>query len=151
MNYYTTLMILVWMTLAILCILASENDRYSKQKKRLLRVTYILVGAAALAEWLGVQLTGNLNVSPWLLRAVKLFDYTLTPIAGGAIMAALAPLGAILGFSSANQALMIALYIAMDSFGTACNVTGDGAIAIAVQRLFTSPGRSRCGAGGSQR
>ena len=86
MNYYTTLMILVWMTLAILCILASENDRYSKQKKRLLRVTYILVGAAALAEWLGVQLTGNLNVSPWLLRAVKLFDYTLTPIAGGAII-----------------------------------------------------------------
>ena len=72
-------------------------------------------------------------------------------VPGGAIMAALAPLGAILGFSSANQALMIALYIAMDSFGTACNVTGDGAIAIAVQRLFTSPGRSRCGAGGSQR
>jgi len=57
-------------------------------------------------------------------------------VPGGAIMAALAPLGAILGLSSENQALMIALYIAMDSFGTACNVTGDGAIAIVVQRLF---------------
>ena len=31
---------------------------------------------------------------------------------------------------------MISLYIAMDSFGTACNVTGDGAIAIVVDKLF---------------
>jgi Na+/H+-dicarboxylate symporter len=30
---------------------------------------------------------------------------------------------------------MIALYIAMDSFGTACNVTGDGAIAVVVDRI----------------
>ncbi len=39
-------------------------------------------------------------------------------------------------FTDADCALMIALYIAMDSFGTACNVTGDGAIAIAVARIF---------------
>ena len=57
-------------------------------------------------------------------------------VPGGAIMAALAPLGSILGFTADQQALMIALYIAMDSFGTACNVTGDGAIAIVVDRLF---------------
>ena len=56
-------------------------------------------------------------------------------IPGGAIMAALAPLSSILGFSAEHQALMIALYIAMDSFGTACNVTGDGAIAIIVDKL----------------
>jgi len=31
---------------------------------------------------------------------------------------------------------MIALYIAMDSFGTACNVTGDGAIALVVNKMF---------------
>ena len=31
---------------------------------------------------------------------------------------------------------MIALYIAMDSFGTACNVTGDGAIAAIINRIF---------------
>ena len=41
-----------------------------------------------------------------------------------------------LGFGSESQALMIALYIAMDSFGTACNVTGDGAIAIIIDRLM---------------
>ncbi len=53
----------------------------------------------------------------------------------GAIMASLAPLGSILGFGENEQALMIALYIAMDSFGTACNVTGDGAIALVVDKL----------------
>lgn len=57
-------------------------------------------------------------------------------VPGGAIMAALAPLASILGFSPESQALIIALYIAMDSFGTACNVTGDGAIALVVDRFF---------------
>lgn len=57
-------------------------------------------------------------------------------VPGGAIMAALAPLSSILGFDAEAQALMIALYIAMDSFGTACNVTGDGAIALVIDRLF---------------
>lgn len=57
-------------------------------------------------------------------------------VPGGAVMAALAPLSSILGFTAEQQALMIALYIAMDSFGTACNVTGDGAIAVAVDRMF---------------
>ena len=56
-------------------------------------------------------------------------------VPGGAVMAALAPLGSILGFGSNEQALIIALYIAMDSFGTACNVTGDGAIALVVDKL----------------
>ena len=57
-------------------------------------------------------------------------------IPGGAIMASLGLLSSILGFSDAQNALMIALYIAMDSFGTACNVTGDGAIAAIVDRCF---------------
>ena len=56
-------------------------------------------------------------------------------VPGGSIMAALAPLSSILGFTPEQQALMIALYIAMDSFGTACNVTGDGAIAIIVEKI----------------
>ncbi len=56
-------------------------------------------------------------------------------VPGGAIMAALGPLHSMLGFNETLQALMIALYIAMDSFGTACNVTGDGAIAVVVDRI----------------
>lgn len=57
-------------------------------------------------------------------------------VPGGSIMAALAPLASVLGFGEQDQALMIALYIAMDSFGTACNVTGDGAVALIVDRIF---------------
>jgi Na+/H+-dicarboxylate symporter len=57
-------------------------------------------------------------------------------VPGGAIMAALGLLQSMLGFDQEAQALMIALYIAMDSFGTACNVTGDGAIALIIDRFF---------------
>lgn len=57
-------------------------------------------------------------------------------VPGGAIMACLGILHSMLGFDESAQALMIALYIAMDSFGTACNVTGDGAIALIVQRIM---------------
>lgn len=56
-------------------------------------------------------------------------------VPGGAIMAALGLLSSILGFDANLQGLMIALYIAMDSFGTAGNVTGDGAIALIVNRI----------------
>lgn len=57
-------------------------------------------------------------------------------VPGGAIMASLGLLSSMLGFTAADNALMIALYIAMDSFGTACNITGDGAIAQIVARIF---------------
>lgn len=57
-------------------------------------------------------------------------------VPGGAIMAALGVLQSILGFTAEQQAVMIALYITMDSFGTACNVTGDGAIAMVVDRIY---------------
>ena len=57
-------------------------------------------------------------------------------VPGGAIMAAIGIIGSMLGFSPENQALMIALYIAMDSFGTAGNVTGDGAIAVILNSFF---------------
>ncbi len=57
-------------------------------------------------------------------------------VPGGAIMASLGLLSSMLGFTEADNALMIALYIAMDSFGTACNVTGDGALAQIINRFF---------------
>jgi len=57
-------------------------------------------------------------------------------VPGGAIMAALGVLQSMLGFTAEQQALMIALYITMDSFGTACNVTGDGAIALVVDKIY---------------
>ncbi|MFD2165862.1 dicarboxylate/amino acid:cation symporter [Thalassotalea euphylliae] len=54
---------------------------------------------------------------------------------GGAVMSALGLLTSMLGFNEAAVALMIALYLAQDSFGTACNVTGDGAIALWVDKF----------------
>ena len=56
-------------------------------------------------------------------------------VPGGAIMAALGLLASMLGFDASQQGLMIALYIAMDSFGTAGNVTGDGAIALIINTI----------------
>ena len=56
-------------------------------------------------------------------------------VPGGAIMAAAGVLSSMLGFDEAAVGLTIAAYIAIDSFGTATNVTGDGAIAAIMARL----------------
>ncbi len=60
---------------------------------------------------------------------------TAPGVPGRAIMAALGILETLLGFDASQQAMMITLYIAMDSFGTACNVTGDGAIAVIMDHI----------------
>ncbi|MDV2883545.1 dicarboxylate/amino acid:cation symporter [Alkalihalophilus pseudofirmus] len=59
-------------------------------------------------------------------------------VPGGAIMAALGVLTSMLGFSEAAIGLMIALYMAQDSFGTATNVTGDGAINLIIDKFSKS-------------
>lgn len=56
-------------------------------------------------------------------------------VPGGAVMASLGLLELILGFTEPMLALMIALYIAQDSFGTACNVSGDQAVAMIVDTI----------------
>ena len=80
---------------------------------------------------------------PLMLGFILMLGVTMVAapgVPGGAIMAALGILDSILGFSSEQQAMMITLYIAMDSFGTACNVTGDGAIALILNKFFTRKG-----------
>ncbi len=57
-------------------------------------------------------------------------------VPGGAIMAAVGVLESMLGFDEMQIGLMIALYIAMDSFGTATNVTGDGAVTVIVDKMY---------------
>lgn len=56
-------------------------------------------------------------------------------VPGGAVMAALGILQSMLGFNESQLALMIALYLTQDSFGTACNVSGDNAIALIVDKI----------------
>ncbi|WP_294386223.1 dicarboxylate/amino acid:cation symporter [uncultured Clostridium sp.] len=57
-------------------------------------------------------------------------------VPGGGVMAALGLLESMLGFGAVEKPIMIALHAAQDSFGTATNVTGDGAIAIIVDYLI---------------
>lgn len=58
-------------------------------------------------------------------------------VPGGAVMAALGLLTSILGLGEAQTGLIIAIYLAIDSFGTATNVTGDGAIANIVDAIWS--------------
>ena len=80
--------------------------------------------------------------TPMFMGFIAMLGITIVAapgVPGGAIMASLGLLSSMLGFTQADNALMIALYIAMDSFGTACNVTGDAAIAQIVARIFHKP------------
>ncbi len=56
-------------------------------------------------------------------------------VPGGAVMVAVGLLQSNMGFDESQVALMIAAYIAVDSFGTAANVTGDGAMAMIIDKF----------------
>lgn len=60
-------------------------------------------------------------------------------IPGGGVMASLGILASMLGFDQTALGLMIALYIAQDSLGTAANVTGDGAILVMIDKWMQKP------------
>lgn len=51
-------------------------------------------------------------------------------VPGGTVMASLGLITGVLGFDNAGTALMLAIFAIQDSFGTACNVTGDGALTL---------------------
>lgn len=89
--------------------------------------------AVALMMMLGMPFNFGLFLGFVMMLGVTMVAAPGVP--GGAIMAALGVLGSILGFDAQQQAMMITLYIAMDSFGTACNVTGDGAIALIIDKI----------------
>ena len=57
-------------------------------------------------------------------------------VACGVIMSSLGLLESILGFTPEQCTMLMTVYVAMDGLGTACNVTGDGAIAIVIERFF---------------
>ena len=57
-------------------------------------------------------------------------------VMGGVLMASVGLLESIMGFGPEQTALVMTLYLALDGYGPACNVTGDGAIAIVIDKLF---------------
>ncbi len=85
-----------------------------------------------------LMLTGMQVAADTYIGFVMLLGITMVAapgVPGGAIMAALGLLESMLGFDEPMLGLMIATYIAMDSFGTATNVTGDGAVAVIVDAI----------------
>ncbi len=77
----------------------------------------------------------DLNMFAGFIMMLGITMVAAPGVPGGAIMAAIALLQSMLGFDENLTGLMIALYITMDSFGTACNVTGDGAIALVINKI----------------
>ena len=94
-----------------------------------------IVACAFAILWMN-DMPFGLNIFAGFIFMLGLTMVAAPGVPGGAIMAALGLLSSMLGFDENLQALMIALYITMDSFGTACNVTGDGAIAMVVNKIY---------------
>lgn len=92
----------------------------------------IILFAFAIVWMAGMEVSLGLAIGFVLMLGVTMIAAPGVP--GGAIMAAAGLLGSMLGFDESMIALMIAAYIAIDSFGTAANVTGDGAIGMIVNR-----------------
>ena len=93
----------------------------------------IVACAYAISLSMGLDISFGTYLGFILMLGVTMIAAPGVP--GGAIMAALGLLASMLGFDANMQGLMIALYIAMDSFGTAGNVTGDGAIALIIHTI----------------
>jgi Na+/H+-dicarboxylate symporter len=55
---------------------------------------------------------------------------------GGVLMASIGLLESIMGFTPEQTALVMTIYLALDGYGPACNVTGDGAIALVIDKFF---------------
>ena len=85
MVYYTAVMAITWMALAVLAELVRENNRMSAGRRRLCYAEFALIGASALAECLSVVLGGVQGMPGWPILAAKWADYVLTPLACGAI------------------------------------------------------------------
>ena len=89
---------------------------------------------------LAIMMLYGMEIAPMTILGFILmlgvFMIAAPGVPGGAVMTALGLMQTQLGFDPTQQALMIATYIAIDSFGTATNVTGDGAIAMLVDKLI---------------
>lgn len=93
----------------------------------------ITLYALSIVYMASLDITGGQVVGFILLLGIMMIAAPGVP--GGAIMAAVGLLQSNLGFDESMVSLMIASYIVVDSFGTAANVTGDGAIALIVNKL----------------
>ena len=96
-------------------------------------ITIVACAVAVMVMQDGLAIPSFITMLPFILM-LGLVMLAAPGVPGGAVMSAVALLISMLGFGDAAIALMIALYMAQDSFGTACNVTGDGAISVLVDK-----------------
>ena len=85
---------------------------------------------------------GNLSAHvfiPFVLLVV-LISFVTPGIPGGVAMASASVAGSILGFTPEQYAVIVAIYIALDGIGTACNLTCDGAVAMIVEKFVRTCG-----------
>ncbi|UTR06911.1 dicarboxylate/amino acid:cation symporter [Alkalihalobacillus sp. LMS6] len=94
-------------------------------------ITILTAATAVMYMMPGLEFPGFIGMIPVILT-LGIIMIAAPGVPGGAVMAAVGILSSMLGFNEAAIALMIAIYLAQDSFGTATNVTGDGAIALIV-------------------
>ncbi|MCW8329862.1 dicarboxylate/amino acid:cation symporter [Photobacterium sp. SDRW27] len=97
-------------------------------------ITLVTCSTAVMALSQHIALPSLLEMLPFIMMlGITMIAAPGAP--GGGVMAALGLMASMLGFGEAELALMIALYMAQDSFGTACNITGDGAISLWVNKF----------------
>ena len=96
-------------------------------------ITLVLTSMAVM------YMTGRVPTLSVMLPFIFMLGVTMVAapgVPGGGVMAALGILESMLGFGTLEKPIMIALHAAQDSFGTATNVTGDGAIAIIMYKIL---------------
>lgn len=84
-------------------------------------------------------LTGKIPSNANMILFIALlgiFAIAAPGVPGGTVVASLGLIISVLGFNDTGTALMLSIFALQDSFGTACNVTGDGAIALMVTGIF---------------
>ena len=85
------------------------------------------------------MLYGTLPSLPTMILFIILlcvFAVEAPGVPGGTVVASLGIIASILGFDQDGLALVVAIYALQDSFGTACNITADGALALILQGVF---------------
>ncbi len=94
----------------------------------------LTVTSVAVAYMCGIDISFGLFLNFALLQAVA--AVAAPGVMGGVLMASIGLLESVLGFTPDQCALMMTIYLALDGYGPACNVSGDAAIALVIDRFF---------------
>ncbi len=94
----------------------------------------LTVTSVAVAYMFGAPITFGLFIQFALMQAIA--AVAAPGVMGGVLMASVGLLGTVLGFSDTMTTLMMTIYLALDGYGPAVNVSGDAAIAVIADKLF---------------